>query len=118
MLENYLGSLSFRLTRLEKVGALSGDPTALASNLISVTQEQNPWTKTVLRGVRAPGTGFPYRIMLGTMKHKGGKDFCVIYRKNPVLVLEFQNEKYVRWVIPDNPANRAVIEGIGIKLNS
>jgi hypothetical protein len=118
MLKNYQGSLSFRLTRLEKVGALSGDPTALASNLISVTQVHNPWNKSVLRGVRAPGTGVPYRIMLGTMKHEGGKDFCVIYRKNPVLILEFQNEKYVRWVIPDNASNRAVIEGIGIKLNT
>jgi hypothetical protein len=48
--------------------------------------------------------------MLGTMRYMSGKDFCVVYKRNPVLVLEFTNERFRRWVIPDNAANREVLK--------
>ena len=53
-----------------------------------------------MRGMRAPGTGFPYLIMLGVMRFWGGKDFCVIYKRNPVYIVEFDNENFKRWIIP------------------
>jgi hypothetical protein len=62
--------------------------------------------------LRAPGTGIPYVIMLGTMRHRKGKDFCVIYKKNPVILIEFKNEKFARWVIPDTLVNRSLLESI------
>jgi hypothetical protein len=43
--------------------------------------------------------------MLGTMRHRRGKDFCVVYKRNPVLVLDFQNEKWARWVVPASKEN-------------
>ncbi len=50
--------------------------------------------------------------MLGTMRRLRGKDFCVIYRRNPVLVLEFNGEKFERWIIPASAEN---IELLGAK---
>ena len=40
--------------------------------------------------------------MLGTMRYRGGKDFCAIYKKNPVYILEFKNEEFKRWIINAN----------------
>lgn len=102
-------SLRYEMNWRENLGALARDPKSQITNLISVTRHQNPWTKEVLRGIRAPGTGFPFLIMLGTMLHLRGRDFCVIYKKRPVLVLEFNGERFKRWVIPDTQDNLAVI---------
>lgn len=93
--------ISYELTLLEMLGAFGGSPSASLKNLTEVRREENPWTTAVLRGIRAPGTGFPYLIMLGTLRHRRGKDFCVVYKRRPVLVLEFSGEKFQRWVIPD-----------------
>ena len=102
--------ISYELSLLEKIGALSSSPSAHISNLISFQRVENPWTKEVLRGIRAPGTGIPYVIMLGTMRHKSGKDFCVVYKKRPVLILEFSNEKFARWVIPATSESLALMQ--------
>ncbi len=99
--------IGYQLRPLEIVGAFGLPPKANLSNLVSVSLERNPWTTKVLRGIRAPGTGFPYLIMLGTMRHRRGKDFCVVYKRNPVLVLEFKNEKWARWVVPASDKNMA-----------
>jgi hypothetical protein len=104
--------LTYELSVLEKVGALSISPSADIAHLISVTREENPWSTKVLRGMRAPGTGIPYVIMLGTMRHRTGKDFCVVYKKKPVLILEFENEKYQLWVIPATPENEALLQSL------
>ena len=104
--------LTYELSALEKVGALASSPSADIANLISVTREENPWSTRVLRGIRAPGTGFPYVIMLGTMWHRKGRDFCVVYKKRPVLILEFKNEKFKRWVIPATDQNVQIAEGL------
>lgn len=106
--EKLIYSLSF----LEKLGALRKSPKSLLKNIQEIRYIENPWSREVLRGLRAPGTGFPYVIMLGTMRHRKGKDFCVIYKKNPVILIEFKNEKFARWVIPDTLVNRSLLESI------
>jgi len=100
MLQLNEGILTYTLSRMEKLGALARSPIAKAENLKEVRFHENPWNNHVLRGIRAPGTGFPFVIMLGTMRHGSGKDFCVVYRRKPVLILEFENEPFSRWVIP------------------
>ena len=67
--------------------------------LIKTTVFQNPWSKEVLKGVRAPGTGIPYVILLGTMRYKGGKDFTAIYKRSPVTVYEFKEYSFKRWIV-------------------
>lgn len=106
--EKLIYSLSF----LEKLGALRKSPKSLLKNIQEIRYIENPWSREVLRGLRAPGTGIPYVIMLGTMRHRKGKDFCVIYKKNPMILIEFKNEKFARWVIPDTLVNRSLLESI------
>jgi hypothetical protein len=96
------GVLTFSLSRLESLGACHRSLQAKKENLLRVSRVENPWTSTVLRGMRAPGTGIPFVIMLGTMRYRGGKDFCAIYKKNPVYILEFKNEEFKRWIINAN----------------
>lgn len=102
-------SFRYDLNWLENLGAFGRDPKSKISNLVSVVQSEKPWTTKVLRGMRAPGTGFPFLIMLGTMRYMSGKDFCVVYKRKPVLILEFENETFKRWIIPYNQENLEVI---------
>ena len=93
------GELILQLSLREKIFALHGNPRAKVSDLISTTESDNPWTKEVLRGVRAPGTGIPYVVLLGTMRFKGGKDFTAIYKRGPVRIYEFGAGEYKRWIV-------------------
>ncbi len=93
------GVITLQLSRFEKIGALHGDISVSSSQLISRTEVPNPWTRQHLRGVRAPGTAIPYLILLGTMRFKGGKDFCAIYKRTPAFIYEFANAPFKRWVV-------------------
>ena len=93
------GVLTLKLSRLEKMGALHGDISVASNELISKTEVPNPWTKEHLRGVRAPGTAIPYVILLGTMRFKGGKDFCAIYKRTPAVIYEFADAPFKRWIV-------------------
>ena len=91
--------LTLELSIFEKVGALHGDIRVAKTNLVKVEIEENPWQSTVLRGVRAPGTGIPFVILLGTMRTKKIKDFTAIYRRRPVEIYTFKDCEFERWII-------------------
>jgi hypothetical protein len=93
------GELVIRLSLREKIFALHGNPRAKTVDLIATTELENPWSKEVLRGVRAPGTGIPYVVLLGTMRFKGGKDFTAIYKRGPVRIYEFKAGEFKRWIV-------------------
>ena len=93
------GVMTLRLSRLEKMGALHGDISVASNLLLSKSEVPNPWTKEHLRGTRSPGTAIPYRILLGTMRFKGGKDFCAIYKRTPAVIYEFSDAPFKRWVV-------------------
>jgi hypothetical protein len=93
------GVMTLQLSRLEKMGALHGDISVASNLLLSKTEVSNPWTKEHLRGVRSPGTAIHYRILLGTMRFKGGKDFCAIYKRTPAVIYEFSDAPFKRWVV-------------------
>ena len=88
-------SLSIR----EKIAALHGNLIAKKSDLISRKVVENPWRSQLLKGVRSPGSGIPFYLLLGTMRYKDGKDFTIIYRNKPVEVFEFKGGPYKRWII-------------------
>jgi hypothetical protein len=90
---------TLKLSMLEKVGALHGNIKTAKANLIDITNAENPWQSTVLRGIRAPGTGIPYVILLGTMRYKKKKDFTAIYRRRPVDIYTFKDCEFERWII-------------------
>jgi hypothetical protein len=93
------GQYILELSTWEKIGSLHSNPNSSTASLISITTVENPWSKLVLRGVRAPGTGIPYVILLGTMRFRGGKDFTAIYGKAPVEIYEFDGGEFKRWII-------------------
>ena len=93
------GELILQLSLREKIFALHGYPRAKVSDLILTSESDKPWTKEVLRGVRAPGTGIPYVVLLGTMRFKGGKDFTAIYKRGPVRIYEFGAGEFKRWIV-------------------
>lgn len=113
MLEIVGDQIRYNLTWIENLGAFGRDPKSSLRNLVSVSRRDNPWSTEVLRGIRAPGTGFPFLIMLGTMRYLRGKDFCVVYRRRPVLLLEFKDERFMRWVIPASDANISLLQQAG-----
>jgi hypothetical protein len=86
--------LTLQLSFWEKIFALHNTLSMDKSSLIEKKVAQKPWSSEVLKGIRAPGTGFPYLILLGTMRYRGGKDFTAIYKKRPVEIYIFQ-----RWPI-------------------
>jgi hypothetical protein len=75
-----------RLSWLEKAGSLHGDVRVPLSAVRSVTVETRPWG--LVRGIRAPGTGLPGVIALGTFRYSGRRDFAVVYRNRPVVRVE------------------------------
>ena len=91
--------LELSLTKREKFAALHGNLTAKKSDLISQNVVEKPWRSGLLKGFRAPGTGIPFYLLLGTMRYKGGKDFTIIYGNQPVEVYEFKSGPYKRWII-------------------
>jgi hypothetical protein len=93
------GELILQLSLREKIFALHGNPRAKVSDLILTSESNTPWTKEVLRGVRAPGTGIPYVVLLGTMRFKSGKDFTAIYKRGPVRIYEFGAGEFKRWIV-------------------
>jgi hypothetical protein len=53
----------------------------------------------VLKGIRAPGAGFPFLILLGTMRYRGGKDFAAIYGQRLVEIYTFKDGPFKRWIV-------------------
>ena len=94
--------LILKLSLIEKIFALHFKKlTVSKAKLISKKGYAKPWSAEVLQGVRAPGTGFPYLILLGTMRYKGGKDFTAIYKKRAVNVYEFKDYSFKRWIVTE-----------------
>jgi len=81
------GRVEVVLSQKERLAALRGDVSAALGEIAAVRVSPHPFGE--LRGIRAPGTGVPGVIALGTWRHRGGKDFVAIYRRRPAVVVEF-----------------------------
>jgi hypothetical protein len=86
------------LSPLEILGAFHLSPEVALSEVESVEIVENPWTRDVLKGIRAPGTGIPFVIMLGTLRYSKGKDLVVIYRRKPAAIITFKSGEFKRWI--------------------
>jgi len=94
-------NLILHLSYWEKIGGLKKGLVIPKTQLVSKSISKNPWSRTVIKGWRAPGTGFPFLILLGTMRYKGGRDFAAIYKRRPVAIYEFKDALYRRWIITE-----------------
>jgi hypothetical protein len=71
------------LSWLEKLGAFRGNVHVPLDAVRSAQTEPDPWS--ALRGIRAPGTGIPGVIALGTRRFNGGKDFAAVRGEHPAV---------------------------------
>ena len=94
--------LVLRLSSMEKLGAFRGDIRVPVSSVREVRTTENPWKE--LRGIRAPGTGFPWVISLCTRRGGFGKDFAAVYGKRPAVVVELEGAPFQRLVVTDDDA--------------
>ena len=90
--------LRLQLSPLEKLAACWPSPKALLSQVESIEFVENLWTTQVLQGVRAPGTAFPYVVLIGVMRRLKTKDFCVVKRKKPGVIINFSSGNFQRWI--------------------
>ena len=92
------GRVRFDLSFWESLGAFGRSQELAISDVESVETVPNPWTSAVLKGFRAPGTGIPLIVMLGTLRYRGGKDLCAIYKRRPNAVVTLKSGPYKRWI--------------------
>jgi hypothetical protein len=102
------GELVVRLNDLEKAGALQGDIRVPWSTVQAFRVSDSPFRE--LRGVRAPGTGIPGVIALGTWRGGGGKDFAALYRGGPCIVVTLEGAEWSRLLVSDQRAVETVAE--------
>jgi len=100
-----------RLNDLEKAGAMRGDVRVPAASVRGVRVTLTPFRE--LRGLRAPGTGFPGVIALGTWRWRGGKDFAAVYRGGPAVVVDLAGAEFARLLVSEHDAAR-VAESLGV----
>jgi hypothetical protein len=102
--------LVVRLSPLEKLGALSGDVRVPPVAVCDIRWVDDPWSE--LRGVRAPGTGVPRVISLGTRRGRGLKDFAAVYGRTPGVVVELKRAPFGRLVVSAHDPSE-VIQRVG-----
>jgi hypothetical protein len=90
--------VSMKLSLLESLGAFAKSPTVPLTEIESVEIVADPWTNQVLKGVRAPGTGIPFVVLLGTMRYRDGKDLCAIYKRRPNALVTLKSGPFKRWI--------------------
>ena len=91
------------LSALEKLGAFRGSLAFPRGSIAGATVVAS-W-RAVVEGVRAPGTGLPPFVLLGTWRGLGWKDFVAIYRGPLILVLELQGQAFRRVLVSTEDAD-------------
>lgn len=90
--------LLLELSFWERVGALHSSPRVSLSAITKIEFIENLWSKEVLRGVRAPGTGIPYVVLLGTMRGRSYRDFTAIKGRGTGVEICLNEGPFERWI--------------------
>ena len=92
------GELVLELSFWERVGALHFNPRVSLSAVTKVEFIDNLWSNKVLRGMRAPGTGIPYKVLLGTMRGRNYRDFTAIKGRGAGVEICLNEGPFERWI--------------------
>jgi hypothetical protein len=90
--------LLLELSFWERVGSLHSSPRVELGAVTKIEFAQNLWTKEVLRGIRAPGTGIPYVLLLATMRGRDYRDFTAIKGKGSGVIITLNEGPFARWI--------------------
>lgn len=104
------GHLKVNLSTKEKFGALQrSDLSVPVKSIDSVERLQN--SRDGIRGMRAPGTGWPGVIALGKWRTFKTVDFIAVYKNDPGYLIELTDQRYDRIVVssPEVPELESMI---------
>ena len=102
--------LVLHMRALEKAEGFHGDIRVPLSAVTAVRVVDDAWPE--LRGMRAPGTGVPNVIAVGTRRGGFGKDFAAVHGKGPAVVVELAGAEFGRLIVTadDAEATAAAID--------
>jgi hypothetical protein len=89
--------LVLHMSGLEKAEGFHGDIRVPLRAVSEVRAVDTAWPE--LRGVRAPGTGLPNVIAVGTRRGGFGKDFAAVHGTGPAVVVDLAGAEYGRFVV-------------------
>ncbi len=96
-LEIHGDQLTVRLSPAEHLEGMHGDIVVPKSSVAEARVVEDVWPE--LRGIRAPGTGIPGVIAVGTRRGSFGQDFASVHGKGRGVVVELTGQKFGRIVI-------------------
>ncbi len=100
--------LVVKMSELEKFEAIHADVRVPLSTVRAVRAVDDAWPE--LRGIRAPGTGIPGVIAVGTRRGSFGKDFTVVHGREQAVVVDLDGATYSRIVVTTTDADRVAAE--------
>jgi hypothetical protein len=86
-----------KMAEIEKFEAVHTDVHVPLSAVRAVRVVDDAWPE--LRGIRAPGTGIPGVIAVGTRRGSFGKDFAVVHGKEMAVVIDLDGASYARLIV-------------------
>ena len=93
------GNVICQLSIGEKIFGFHGSPQASITDVVRIERISNFWKYSGWRGVRAPGTGIPGIVGLGTWRKLGAKTFCAIYKKEGGFRVTLKNSEFESWLV-------------------
>lgn len=84
------------LNRWERAYAWSGDLQIAWAHIDRAQFSRDPWQ--FARGWRVPA-GIPGVFLLGRMRHRDGRDFVALAKRDPGVILELRDEPYRQLVL-------------------
>lgn len=104
--------LVIALTALERAAALHGDVRVSRGLVRSIAVEPDPWC--ALRGIRAPGTGFPGVVAYGIRRATGDRpDFAAVHGRGPAIRIELEPPSQFARVLVTVADPEATIAAVG-----
>ena len=100
--------LIVKMSELEMVEALHSDVRVPLAAVQAVRVVDDAWPE--LRGIRAPGTGIPGVIAVGTRRGPFGKDFAVVHGRERAVVVDLAGADYARLVVTTPDADSVAAE--------
>jgi len=90
-------SISVVLTATERMEALHGDVIVPRSSVVGVRAVDDAMSE--VHGIRAPGTGVPGLLMIGTLHDHGAKTFAVCHGRHRAVLIELSGQAFDRLLV-------------------
>jgi hypothetical protein len=100
--------LVVKMSDLEKVEGFHSDIHLPLVAVRAVRAVDDAWSE--LRGIRAPGTGIPGVVAVGTRRGSFGKDFAVVHGRGPAVVVDLEGADYNRLIVTTPDAEDVAAE--------